>query len=232
MNKDLLNICEKEQENIGFTLNSLFDEIKNEEIYLKLLETSKKTNNYSLIEEYIEEYYNYICELIDESDKFIISYTNKDIEEFYLKRLKHEDCYLTHSIGIDTFISKGTYLFDINSKEDKELLKNNIKFSIIGMRKKIIKLDINKKYVSNEVEIEDHSVKNLNVYSFINNDNEIIGELWGVIGRIHDYRDDKTIDKKIKTLNTNNKDRINKLNNLLEVEENKNLINSLIKKFA
>lgn len=231
MDKEIINISEKDHNNIGFTVNYLFNEIKNDKIYEELLEISQKTKDYSLVEKYLDEFYNYICELIDISDKFTLSYSKKDLEEYYYKRLKHEDCYMTHKVGIDTFLSKRTYLFDISNKKDKEVLKDNIKFNVIGMRKKLIELDINRKYISNKVEIENHAVKNLNVYSFINKDNEIIAELWGVIGKIHDFRDEKVVNKKIEKLNENPTERINRLNEILSKEKDKNPITILLKKF-
>lgn len=197
-----INVTKEHYKSI--TVNSLAEEISSDEEYRKFLKYCYQNKDFNLLEEYFDNYYDYVCNIIDESDYISLTNGSKVTRELLMNRLRHEDCALTYRIGINTFMTKLTYLFDISKEEDKEFLKKNIKLNTIDPynNKKTYKL-VTRKYVKGQQIEGDPSNYYFDLYTFINKDLDVIAETSSTKPSIRDYREDNTIEKDINKYKSN-----------------------------
>ena len=161
---------------------------------LKIENKNYDTYDYKMFSNDISDnrYIDYIYHIIDEADYIFIEYLSyeklKVLKEF-LKRTYYDKILLedkSKSFNAD-------YIFDIRDKKSKEFIKNNISFNLSDKDRNPIIVDIDKKYILNEIGKEEYEYID---YGFIKDDT-LLAVLHQKDGFIDDYRS-INVRKKIK----------------------------------
>lgn len=173
--------------NDTYTFNELFEEINEEEKFDNFLRKTCKEQKYEKLELYLDRYIEYICDLIDEADSFIID-TTKEEKKLYLEKLNYLEKYkmMYSENGEKPFKIE---VFDISEKNKKKILKDNICFNIGDCDMQICIIPVNRKYIINKEKLEGAGIIKLL------NKNLQIARIEQQNGYIHDYRPKEEIER-------------------------------------
>lgn len=173
--------------NDTYTFNELFEEINEEEEFDNFLRKTCKEQKYEKLEYYLDRYIEYISDLIDESDSFIID-TTKEEKRLYLENLNYLEKYkmFYSENGEKPFKIE---IFDISEKNKKKILKENICFNIGDCDMQVCIIPVNRKYIINKEKLEGAGIIKLL------NKNIQIARIEQQNGYIHDYRPKEEIEK-------------------------------------
>ena len=167
-----------------YTYNELSNKILDEDDFVSFFSACYNDNkNFELLAEYLEKYYNYLCDLIDISDHFAFETVMED-RRIFRNNLSYKMYY--SKIG---YIPMEFELFDISDDESKKILKENIKFNVGDYERETWIVPIKKKFIINE-----EYLKGYGVIKFVKNMKQI-AELCQQDGYLYDNRPKEEIER-------------------------------------
>lgn len=172
----------------AYTFNELTNKIIDDDDFYKFIYSFINKSDYSELEEYLDKFYYYICDIIDQSDSFYID-TKEDIVNYYREKIPYKTYYEKFYDANDKYIKCNIDVFDIRKVENKSILKNTISFNISDQERELFIVPINRKYILNK--------KNINGMGIIKffKDHNLLLVLGQDDGYIYDYRLKEEIEK-------------------------------------
>ena len=180
---DKLVILNRENFSQTYTFNELFEEINTDDSFMEFLVYCRKSKDCIKLGEYLDIFYKYLCDIIDEADYFYIYTTDIDLYNQFLNNLGHERYYenAKKKYKID--------LFNIKNSYSKKWLKENLTFNISDEDQFSWAFDLEKSYLANDEKMEE-----FNSIYFMKDGNWLV-HFSKYSGYIWDFRDNDIIEK-------------------------------------
>lgn len=171
-----------------YTYNELSNKIIDEDDFVSFFSSCYEDNkNFGLLSEYLDKYYNYLCDLIDVSDHFVFETIMED-KKIFRNNLSYE-MYYKKIFSEKGYVPMEFELFDISDDKSKKILKENIKFNVGDYERETWIVPIKKKYIINE-----EYLKGYGVIKFVRNMKQI-AELCQQDGYLYDNRPKEEIER-------------------------------------
>ena len=184
------NLKNKDKKEIEiYTLNKLVPKLENDMEYGNYLYQIYDDKNYTEMNKYVDNFVDYIFDIIDEANRFIVICHSKKILKTFFNALKSDLLYYIDN-DLDYDMRKVYYdLFHIDDQKSKNILKENLFFNIGDEEWEPTLVNVNNKHVSNEGLVERDSILYL-----VKDDNLLITFCLDNC-HILDYRDKEVIKK-------------------------------------
>lgn len=175
-----------------YRYSALFDELKvdypNIDKDWELLRENCYGRDNGKLEKYLDLFREYIFDLIDECDYFVLEEFALRERDYYAQFLKYEVFDDVVYSGPHKYLMYSSRVYDISRKEDKETFKNHLLFNVNSPDNEYIELHVKREYFHND----EKDYNDGNRIHFIKEGKELF-ELETNTGDIIDYRDPEVI---------------------------------------
>lgn len=172
-----------------YTLNRLVPEMENEDDYVDFINTCYSIQKCEKMEEYIKIFVDYIFDIIDDANSFIVINGDKNNNKIYKDKINYDILYYIDD-NLDYDKRKVHYsLYHIDNQRAKDILKESIIFNIGDESCEPVPLNVNNKHVSKDATVSRES------FLYLIKDNNLLVDFWLDSGYILDYRDKEVIRK-------------------------------------
>lgn len=170
----------------SYTINQLVPGLEDMDNYAEFL---YNLNDLKDINRYVDNFVNYVFDVIDESNRFVIVSGNKKLTKLYLNTLNNDLLFYIDD-NLDYNDRKvHYYLYYIDNEDSKKILKDNLLFNIGDECWEPVSLNVKNSHISKDASVERDSIL------YLIKDDTLLISFWLDSGYILDYRGKEVIRK-------------------------------------